>query len=98
VYELYAELPNASRETCAAFGSAVDAALREINIEYDAKRNTQRLHPMEVIPLGENAFARYRALRLDEGAHEGQLKWLHLSSLPATKERMRRLSEPPAGA
>ena len=96
LYELYVELSDgASKEAHAAFGAAVDAQLRALNIEYDAKRHTERLKPLEVVPLGPDAFARYRRLRLDEGAHEGQLKWLHLSSTPATRDRMKRLSVPP---
>ncbi|MCK9463400.1 MAG: GH3 auxin-responsive promoter family protein [Proteobacteria bacterium] len=97
LYELYVELLG---ETDAAdrarFGAAVDAMLREINVEYDAKRHSERLKPIEVIPLGAEAFQRYRALRLAEGAHEGQLKWLHLSSTSVDRERMKRLSEPPS--
>jgi hypothetical protein len=96
LYELYVELLDdpgkAGRD---ALGAAVDATLREINLEYDAKRASQRLKPIEIIPLGPNAFQRYRALRLAEGAHEGQLKWLHLSSTTIDRDRMKRLSEPP---
>jgi hypothetical protein len=96
LYELYVELPDdLSRERRDAFGAAVDARLRGLNVEYDAKRHTERLKSIEVVSLGPDAFARYRRLRLDEGAHEGQLKWLHLSSMPATRDRMKRLSEPP---
>jgi hypothetical protein len=98
LYELYVELlGDAGAEERGRLGAAVDAALREINIEYDAKRHSERLKPPEVIALGPDAFQRYRALRLSEGAHEGQLKWLHLSSTAVDRDRMKRLSEPPAG-
>ena len=96
LYELYVELlGEPAKEHLEGFGAAVDAMLREINIEYDAKRHSERLKPVEIIPLGPNAFQRYRALRLAEGAHEGQLKWLHLSSTTVDRDRMKRLSEPP---
>jgi hypothetical protein len=96
LYELYAELVDETTPAArAGFAAAVDAQLREINIEYDAKRASERLKPIEIVPLGPQAFQRYRALRLAEGAHEGQLKWLHLSSTTVDRDRMKRLSEPP---
>ena len=96
LYELYVELlGEVGKAEHDGFAAAVDAALREINIEYDAKRHSERLKPVEVVPLGPDAFQRYRALRLAEGAHEGQLKWLHLSSTDVDRDRMKRLSEPP---
>ena len=91
-YTLYAELagqdPGARKKR---FAAAVDDALCKVNIEYEAKRSSDRLKPLAVENLGPDAFARYRMLRLEEGAHEGQLKWLNLSSTEATRARMRKL-------
>lgn len=93
-YELYIELEGTpGGGEVEAFSSAVDGAIRERNVEYDAKRHSERLAPIEVIPLGKDAFARYRRLRMDEGAYEGQFKWLHLSGTEATRDRMRKLAE-----
>jgi hypothetical protein len=91
-YTLYVELTGgasvADRERLAA---EVDRALGEVNVEYEAKRASDRLKPLDVVPLGRDSFAEYRKLRLAEGAHEGQLKWLHLSDGELTRERMQRL-------
>ena len=79
-YTLYIELhgdPTDART--AQFAAAVDNALCQVNIEYAAKRDSERLVPVRVLPLREKAFDAYRIMRLTEGAFEGQLKWLHLS-------------------
>jgi len=95
-YTLYIELlNNTNDEQADKLAFAIDASLSQINIEYDAKRRSHRLKPLQIVQLGPDAFARYRQLRLKEGALEGQLKWLHLSATEATKERMKRLSDPP---
>ncbi|MBI5546515.1 MAG: GH3 auxin-responsive promoter family protein [Deltaproteobacteria bacterium] len=77
------------------FQQAVDQALGEVNVEYRAKRKSERLSPLEVVPLGGGAFERYRALRLAEGAHDGQFKWMHLSGLDHARVRMDQLVEGP---
>jgi hypothetical protein len=95
-YELFIELlPAESPEGAQRFAIAVDEALREVNVEYDAKRDSDRLDPIRIVPMGPGFFERYVRLRLEQGTHEGQLKWLQLSSTEATRERMRHLSEPP---
>jgi len=76
-----------------AFERAVDEALGAVTVEYRAKRKSERLAPPEIVPLAKNAFERYRALRLAEGAHDGQFKWMHLSELDHTRARMDRLVE-----
>ncbi len=93
-YSLYIELTGAAtREDRGRLAAAVDRALGEVNVEYQAKRASDRLKPLEVVPLRRDSFAEYRKLRLAEGAHEGQLKWLHLSATAVTRERMRKLVE-----
>ena len=92
-YRLYIELLDedspARRDELAR---AVDEALREVNVEYDAKRGSDRLVPLEVIPLRPDSFTEYRKIRLAEGAHEGQMKWLNLSDSARTREHMERLA------
>ncbi len=94
-YDLYVEFPfpteHADRRR---FASAVDKALAEVNVEYEAKRSTQRLAPPRIIPLVPDAFDHYRDLRLAEGALSGQLKWLHLSGTAADRRRMSQLAAP----
>lgn len=93
-YDLYVELPSGtSNERADEFGHVVDEILHEVNVEYEAKRKSDRLAPLRVIQLGDDAFARYRTMRLAEGAHAGQLKWLHLSSTQVTRQRMQHLAE-----
>jgi hypothetical protein len=91
-YKLYIELlESTSFEEQKQFAKAVDEALREVNMEYDAKYKSDRIRPLEVIDMGRDFFTRYRTLRLQEGAYEGQIKWLQLSSMPATKRRLEQL-------
>jgi hypothetical protein len=93
-YKLYIELlGDYSVDDIASFERAVDKALCEVNVEYEAKLESQRLKPISVVRLGGDFFSRYRALRLKEGAHDGQIKWLHLSATEATRRRLERLLE-----
>jgi hypothetical protein len=91
-YKLYIEFVEthtpAQKE---AFAKDVDKALCEVNIEYDAKRKTERLNPLEIIDMGKDLFDRYRSIRLEEGAYEGQIKWLQLSAGEADKNRLEKL-------
>jgi len=96
LYEVYIELPRCDRESAGRFGDALDRAMREVNVEYDAKRHSERLAPCEIVPLEADAFSGYRDLRMAEGALEGQFKWLHLSAIGSARDRMIRLSKPPA--
>ncbi len=92
VYELYIELLDDTADNRSAFANSTDRALRAVNLEYDAKRHTERLNPLEIISLGKDAFARYRDLRLKEGAFIGQLKWIHLSGAEITRNRMNKIA------
>lgn len=75
------------------FGNAVDRALSKVNVEYEAKRKSERLKAPEIIPLIRGAFDQYHHLRLGEGAHEGQIKWIHLSGTDVDKARMQQLAD-----
>ncbi len=91
-YDLFVELTSeVSDEHIERFGEAVDRALARVNVEYDAKRKSDRLGTVRVVPLGAESFDRYRRMRLEEGAQEGQLKWMNLCCTEAEKDRMRRL-------
>lgn len=57
-----------------ALAAAFDRALQTINIEYEAKRESERIGPpvVEVLPRG--TYARWRAARVAAGAPDGQVK------------------------
>jgi hypothetical protein len=91
-YRIYIEfLEDYSEADRRRFGQALDEALCKVNVEYNAKFSSERLQPVVVIPMGKDFFARYRRLRLEEGAFEGQIKWLHLSAMKATRDRLEKL-------
>jgi GH3 auxin-responsive promoter len=91
-YQLFIEfLGDYSEARIADFEKKMDQSIGQVNIEYASKLETKRLRPIEIVSVGSNFFSRYRLLRLSEGAHEGQIKWLHLSSTEATKRRLDKL-------
>jgi hypothetical protein len=91
-YDLYIELPHdTSQEREDAFAEDLDRALMDVNVEYEAKRKSDRLGPVRVVHMGRDFFARYRRLRLSDGAHAGQFKWMNLTDTAAERDRMRRL-------
>jgi hypothetical protein len=91
-YKIYLEFTKEySQQEKQAFAKAVDDSLCEVNVEYEAKFKSERLRPVEIIDMGKDFFPRYRTIRLQEGAHEGQIKWLHLSSTKADKRRLEKL-------
>jgi hypothetical protein len=93
-YQLYIEFEREySPETLDRFAQAVDMSLFDMNVEYAAKRKSERLSPLKIIPMGKNFFNRYKMLRLQEGAHEGQIKWLQLASSEISKQRLDKLVE-----
>ena len=92
-YRLYIEFNEEYTESqIQNFEKTMDKVLSEVNIEYEAKLKTDRLAPLKIVQLGKNSFDKYRAIRLSEGALDGQLKWMNLSGTKATKERMAQLS------
>lgn len=92
-YRLYIELlDDRGAAGLARFGKALDAALMAVNVEYEAKRKSARLHPPEIVDAGNGFFERFRALRLAEGALEGQFKWLNLTGCRETDARLARLA------
>jgi hypothetical protein len=79
-YALMAELdaPLAS-ERKQQFLAAMDQALREANVEYRGKRDSQRLGAPVLRVLAPGSFDRYRQELVSRGAPEAQLKMPHLS-------------------
>jgi hypothetical protein len=80
-YAFYAELgESVSRERCAAFLAAMDRALSAQNVEYEAKRESQRLgHPV-LKRVAPGTYDALRQRRVAEGAAEAQVKIPQLST------------------
>ena len=88
-YQLFIEFSKTySKEEQNAFGTALDEALGQVNMEFAAKFNSERIHPTEIIHMGKDFFARYRLLRIREGAYEGQIKWMQLTTIAAIKQQL----------
>ena len=56
------------------FQEELDRSLCRQNIEYEAKRTSQRLGPPQIIHFSEGTYNRYRNHRIQEGAPAGQIK------------------------
>ncbi len=56
----------------------VDAKLKKINIEYDAKRASFRVKDPITHRLEDNAFEKFKAACINEGARDGQFKLMLL--------------------
>ena len=79
-YALMAELPGSvTAEVKRAFLQALDRALCEANVEYQGKRESQRLGAPVLQVLAPGTFDRYRQERVSQGAPEAQVKIPHLS-------------------
>ncbi|WP_428115478.1 GH3 auxin-responsive promoter family protein [Candidatus Poriferisodalis sp.] len=76
-YTLFLELAGAP-DGVAGMASRIDDALRSTNIEYDAKRASGRLVPLEVRRLTDGTGEAYRRQRVADGQRDVQFKYLHL--------------------
>ncbi|MCR5049850.1 MAG: GH3 auxin-responsive promoter family protein [Paludibacteraceae bacterium] len=76
-YHFYYEFEdeNTTQETAEAFTKVVDAKLQHINVEYESKRQSFRLHDPETHILLSNAYARFKAACLKDGFRDGQFKF-----------------------
>ncbi len=81
-YVLAVEGCDGTGDAWRAIEREADEELKRINIEYRAKRDSLRLGPMQVRALKSGSMERYRQRRLLQGAHDGQLKMLHLVGDP----------------
>ena len=77
LYHFYFEFVNEDirQEQADAFGKVVDEHLQKINIEYEAKRASFRLHDPQVHILQSNAYARFKTACLKDGFRDGQFKF-----------------------
>lgn len=57
------------------FGKVVDKHLQQINLEYESKRQSFRLHDPKTHILLSNAYSRFKAACLKDGFRDGQFKF-----------------------
>ena len=76
-YHFYYEFEDESitQEQAEAFTKVVDEKLQHINLEYESKRQSFRLHEPETHILLSNAYARFKAACLKDGFRDGQFKF-----------------------
>ena len=76
-YHFYYEFENEKIKQAQAeeFTKVVDAKLQHINVEYESKRQSFRLHEPETHILLSNAYARFKASCLKDGFRDGQFKF-----------------------
>lgn len=80
-YAFYAEVGDDMGDAeCHQFLHAVDRALYAQNIEYESKRESQRLGPLVLKRVAPGSYQRLRQRRVAEGAPEAQVKIPHLST------------------
>lgn len=87
-YKLFVELENAGSApggdpgrtggTADAMAGEIDSLLSEANVEYQAKRKSGRLAPLETRLLPGGAGDRYREACVGAGQRDAQFKHLHL--------------------
>ena len=77
LYHFYFEFVNDEirQEEADAFAKVVDEQLQKINIEYEAKRSSFRLHEPVAHILQSNAYARFKTACLKDGFRDGQFKF-----------------------
>ena len=76
-YHFYYEFenPKIKQAEAEAFTKVVDEKLQHINLEYESKRQSFRLHAPETHILLSNAYARFKAACLKDGFRDGQFKF-----------------------
>jgi hypothetical protein len=76
-YHFYFEFENedTTQEQAEEFTNVVDGKLQHINVEYESKRQSFRLHAPETHILLSNAYARFKAACLKDGFRDGQFKF-----------------------
>jgi len=78
MYTLYLEASRRELFQLSDLAKAVDRGLREANIEYDGKRGSGRLAPVEIQWLRPGTGGEFRADRVAAGQRDTQFKYLHL--------------------
>jgi hypothetical protein len=78
-YRLYVENGDGARPDSHALAAVVDRKLGETNVEYQAKRESQRLGSVGVFWLRRDAGEAYKQYCVQQGQREGQFKTVALA-------------------
>ncbi|MDB5802155.1 MAG: hypothetical protein JWL63_3094 [Rhodocyclales bacterium] len=78
-YRLYVETDRAAKPTAMQLAEAVDTKLANLNIEYQAKRESDRLQMLEAYWLLPNTGEVYKQQCIKQGQREGQFKTVALA-------------------
>jgi hypothetical protein len=73
-YRAYVEPASEAAFDAVALGEAIDRRLSSLNIEYDSKRKSGRLSPLQCRPLAPGTGHAYRDACVRAGQRDGQLK------------------------
>lgn len=81
-YDLFCEFEHdmVDDEKLSRFIQDVESLMKVINLEYRTKRDSLRLHPMQLHLLEKNSFEVFRKWRVANGVREAQIKNVPLSS------------------
>ena len=74
VYRLFIEWPEAEARQVELLRAAVESELYARNVEYEQKRKSGRLRPLEIAPLQRSAGHAYKQHYVDRGRREIQFK------------------------
>jgi hypothetical protein len=88
-YRFYYEFADQtiSMQRAEEFTKAVDIRLREFNIEYESKRNSNRVKAPDTALLVKDSFEQFKATCIDKGYRDGQFK-LNLLMLDEKRQEM----------
>lgn len=77
LYHFYFEFKNDKirQEEADEFGNVVDKHLQTINVEYESKRQSFRLHDPRTHILQSDAYSRFKTACLADGFRDGQFKF-----------------------
>jgi sterol desaturase/sphingolipid hydroxylase (fatty acid hydroxylase superfamily) len=78
-YRLYAELDEGRPLSAQRFAESVDKLLGELNVEYAAKRESERLGALSVAWLEPETGEAYRHFCVQQGQREGQFKMVAIA-------------------
>ena len=78
-YRLYVEADSGPKPDAAHLAEAVDIKLRELNIEYLAKRESERLGALSAAWLVTDSSDAYKQFCVQQGQREGQFKTVALA-------------------
>ena len=87
-----------TQEDADAFAKVVDEHLQKINVEYESKRQSFRLHEPQAHILLSNAYSRFKAACLRDGFRDGQFKFNLLMQDEKRRSRFRLLERMEKGA